>query len=168
MTLVSYLRQDIGGTFPSVSPCLPPSPPARYGAALAGMSLSPGHGAADPGGSSNPVSIRDRADRKQWEFNSLPLFGLFSLPQASRGDLPGEWSCSHRQQSTQHPSSALGQHMQILQPRCVTRKRCLVLNNSPEFSQVLQCFKPGVCFNKRDQTEPMCPRLRYRSDHTSH
>lgn len=36
------------------------------------------------------------------------------------------------------PSSSAGQDTQILQPRCVTRKSCLALNNISEFSQVLQ------------------------------
>lgn len=47
---------------------------------------------------------------------------------------------------------------QILQPRCVTEKSCSALNNISDFSQVLQRFKSGVCFNQRDKREPACPR----------
>lgn len=65
------------------------------------------------------------------------------------------------------PSSAVGQDTQILQPSCVTKRSCSSLNNVSEFSQVLQRFKSGLCFYKKDKRELVCPRLGYRSDHTS-
>lgn len=123
------------------------------------MSLSPAHRAADPGGCSNPVTNQDRINRKQWEFNSFPT--VWASLIASSFQRGFAWGMEMLSLAAEHtaplPSSAFGQDTQILQPRCVTNKSCSAPNNIPEFSQVLQRYKSGICFNQRDQREPACP-----------